>query len=72
MSTKSSTPYKETASSNSPIKIKDKNKSKTAVLSFTYQKDVTIQNVYNLFSNFGNVSFITKKKRKFYVHFRSM
>lgn len=33
---------------------------------------MSIQSVYNLFSNFGNVSFITKKKRRFFVHFKSI
>jgi hypothetical protein len=42
------------------------------VLCFGYERDIDVDHVYNLFSNFGNVSCITKKKAMFYVKFRTV
>jgi hypothetical protein len=41
-------------------------------LGFRYDRDMEINHVYNIFSNFGNISGIVKKKRYFYVRFRSL
>lgn len=41
-------------------------------LSFPLVREVGIRNVYNLFSNFGNISFIKKTKRDVFVKFRSL
>jgi hypothetical protein len=42
------------------------------VLSFDLHKETSIKCIYNLFSNFGNISYISKKNRKVYVKFRTM
>jgi hypothetical protein len=54
------------------VKIKETSKSKNAVLAFEYSCDLDIRHVYNLFSNFGNIAAITKKKHHFYVKFRTI
>lgn len=41
-------------------------------MGFRYDRDMEIKHVYNLFSNFGNVAGIIKKKKYFYVRFRSI
>jgi RNA recognition motif-containing protein len=55
------------------LKIKENSQAKSSVLSFDINKDISIKYVYNLFSNFGNISFITKKNSKrMYIKFRTM
>jgi hypothetical protein len=63
-------PTKTTQSSS--IKIKEESKSKSTALGFRYDKDIEIRHVYNLFSNFGNISSIVKKKKSCFVRFRSI
>lgn len=57
---------------NPSLKIKEISQARSSVLSFDIKKDISIKSIYNLFSNFGNISFITKKNKKAYVKFRTM
>ena len=41
------------------------------ILSFDFQGSISCSCVYNLFSNFGNISCITLKKDKVYIKFRT-
>lgn len=46
---------------------------RSSVLSFELQRDLSIRCVYNLFSNFGNISFISKKGgKRIYIKFRTI
>jgi RNA recognition motif-containing protein len=40
-------------------------------LTFPIKYDVTNRNLYNLFSNFGNVSFIKQTRERAYIKYRS-
>ena len=36
------------------------------------KKDLKIRYIYNLFSNFGNISYISKKSGKAFIKFRTL
>lgn len=36
------------------------------------KKDLKVRYIYNLFSNFGNISYISKKSGKAYIKFRTL
>ncbi len=36
------------------------------------KNDIPMKNIYNLFSNFGNISFICKKRKHLYIKFRTV
>jgi hypothetical protein len=36
------------------------------------KNEVPMKNIFNLFSNFGNISFICKKKKNLYIKFRTI
>jgi hypothetical protein len=55
-----------------PLRLKDTIPSAGTVLCFYYEGDVELRHVYNLFSNFGNVAGIVKKRNALFVRFRSM
>lgn len=57
---------------NPALKIKEVSQAKSQVLHFDLHKDLSIKCVYNLFSNFGNISFISKKNKKAYIKFRTI
>lgn len=57
---------------NPALKIKEVSQAKSQVLHFDLHKDLTIKCIYNLFSNFGNISFISKKNKKAYIKFRTI
>jgi RNA recognition motif-containing protein len=42
------------------------------VLQFDLSRDLKIRYIYNLLSNFGNISFICKKNKKAYIKFRTI
>jgi hypothetical protein len=55
------------------LRIKEVSQAKSSVLSFELQRELSIRCVYNLFSNFGNISFITKKANKrVFIKFRTI
>lgn len=57
---------------NPSLRIKDNSQAKSSVLGFDLHKDISIKSIYNLFSNFGNISFISKKSKRAYIKFRTM
>jgi hypothetical protein len=57
---------------NPSLRIKEADSGTSSVLRFELKKDVKIKYIYNLFSNFGNISFISKKNSKAYIKFRTL
>jgi hypothetical protein len=57
---------------NPSLKIKEPESSSTPTLRFELRKDLKIRHIYNLFSNFGNLSFISKKGGRVYIKFRTL
>lgn len=45
---------------------------KSCCLAFSLSGELTNRNVYNLFSNFGNISYIKKTKKAVFIKFRSV
>ena len=41
-------------------------------MGFGLEEEVSNRNVYNLFSNFGNISYIKKTKHNVFIKFRSL
>lgn len=55
------------------LRIKEVSQARSSVLSFELQREISIRCVYNLFSNFGNISFISKKSNKrIFIKFRTI
>jgi RNA recognition motif-containing protein len=54
------------------MKIKDQGFMNNSFLMFQIQNYIPPKNIYNLFSNFGNISFIKISKGKVYIKFRSI
>jgi len=72
-------PYFSTQSSHSSVerinpslRLKDSSQSKSSVFGFDLHRDISIKCIYNLFSNFGNISFISKKNKKAFIKFRTV
>ncbi len=57
---------------NVSIKFKDEMPKQNSILSFKMGKNLELRCIYNLFSNFGNVSCIVKKKDMVSIKFRTL
>ena len=44
---------------------------RSSILWFPYRYNLETKTIYNLFSNFGNISSITIKKENIYIKFRT-
>lgn len=55
-----------------PLKLKSETKEKSQVLTFKTKNEIPARNIYNLFSNFGNISWIINKRTAIYIKFRSL
>ena len=54
------------------LRIKESVQPKSPILCYELKEDIRIKCIYNLFSNFGNISFISKKNRRAYIKFRTV
>ena len=57
---------------NPSLRIKDEASGNSSVLRFEVKRELRTRYIYNLFSNFGNLSFISKKHNNVYVKFRTL
>jgi len=53
------------------LRMKDSTDVRSSVLWFSYRYNLEPHMIYNLFSNFGNISCITIKKDHVYIKFRT-
>lgn len=54
------------------VKIKEESVVKNSFLCFELKENIPIRNIYNVFSNFGNISLIKKTKDRAFLKFRTI
>ena len=57
---------------NPNLRIKETENFSSSILRFDLKRELKIRHIYNLFSNFGNISYISKKIGKAYIKFRTL
>jgi len=57
---------------NPNLRIKETENFSSSILRFELKRDLKIRQIYNLFSNFGNISYISKKTGRAYIKFRTL